>query len=265
MYVSCNPSTLARDLAHFARLGYRAESLTPFDMMPLTDHVETVARLVRAEPVAPRLLFEQGALVATNKAPHEPVEGAPEPALSQRLRRVPGCEGAVPLSQLPEEMSGVCLFAREAEAAATLRAVADVAEAVLLVLAKGVMHKRGRLERPVPGPTGSHKLSARYTRLSVEGGHSLIKLELPVTSLFAVGKLLASVGHPVLGSPQTARGTLLHFKMRHGLSRPFVHCRELRFSLAGTAHSVGAELPGDLARVLESLRAGRSTRAPEAD
>ena len=47
VYVSCNPTTLARDLAHFARLGYTAPWIQPVDMFPHTEHVECVAGLVR--------------------------------------------------------------------------------------------------------------------------------------------------------------------------------------------------------------------------
>lgn len=43
-YVSCNPATLARDIARLP--GYRIESLVPFDMFPQTAHVETVCELV---------------------------------------------------------------------------------------------------------------------------------------------------------------------------------------------------------------------------
>jgi 23S rRNA (uracil1939-C5)-methyltransferase len=45
--VSCNPATLARDLATFREHGYRTTRVSPVDMFPQTTHVETVATLVR--------------------------------------------------------------------------------------------------------------------------------------------------------------------------------------------------------------------------
>lgn len=44
VYVSCNPATLARDLARMPR--YRIASLRAYDMFPQTAHVETVCELV---------------------------------------------------------------------------------------------------------------------------------------------------------------------------------------------------------------------------
>ncbi len=47
VYVSCNPATLARDLALFTAAGYAAPSVLPVDMFPHTAHVECVAVLHR--------------------------------------------------------------------------------------------------------------------------------------------------------------------------------------------------------------------------
>ncbi len=47
-YLSCDPDTLARDLAVLAARGYRPAAVTPFDMLPHTPHVETLAILTRA-------------------------------------------------------------------------------------------------------------------------------------------------------------------------------------------------------------------------
>ena len=45
VYVSCNPATLARDLAAFSKLGYKAALAQPVDMFPRTTHIETVVLL----------------------------------------------------------------------------------------------------------------------------------------------------------------------------------------------------------------------------
>ncbi|MFZ2539429.1 MAG: 23S rRNA (uracil(1939)-C(5))-methyltransferase RlmD, partial [Oscillospiraceae bacterium] len=47
IYVSCNPSTLARDLAIFKDAGYTVDQVQPIDMFPQTSHVETVVRIYR--------------------------------------------------------------------------------------------------------------------------------------------------------------------------------------------------------------------------
>lgn len=47
VYVSCNPSTLARDLAYLDEKGYKCKEIQPVDMFPHTMHVESVALLCR--------------------------------------------------------------------------------------------------------------------------------------------------------------------------------------------------------------------------
>jgi len=51
IYISCDPSTLARDLKHLAESGYKMQNLHAFDMFPQTAHVETIVVIHRAQRV----------------------------------------------------------------------------------------------------------------------------------------------------------------------------------------------------------------------
>lgn len=45
VYVSCNPKTLARDVVLFRECGYDTDTVYPFDLFPVTGHVESVVCL----------------------------------------------------------------------------------------------------------------------------------------------------------------------------------------------------------------------------
>ena len=47
VYVSCNPSTLAKDVDRLTKKGYKVKSVQPIDMFPWTAQVESVTELVR--------------------------------------------------------------------------------------------------------------------------------------------------------------------------------------------------------------------------
>ena len=49
VYVSCNPASLARDLAYLEQNGYQAEVAQPVDMFPMTHHVEIVVLMTRVK------------------------------------------------------------------------------------------------------------------------------------------------------------------------------------------------------------------------
>ena len=122
-YVSCEPETLARDLAHLARLGYRAASLRPLDMIPLTDEVETVAVLRRGAIPPPRVVYEDADVLVVDKGPHEPTapDGKFAGSLQARVRSIAGAEEAVPVQWPDVGTSGLTVFARRPEHAAKWR------------------------------------------------------------------------------------------------------------------------------------------------
>ena len=50
LYISCKPTSLARDLVEFAKYGYRVEKVCCVDMFPGTVHCETVVLLSQQKP-----------------------------------------------------------------------------------------------------------------------------------------------------------------------------------------------------------------------
>ncbi len=212
VYVSCDPETLARDLAHLARAGLATVEIRGLDMIPQTDEVEAIAILAPAPAPAPPPRDKGDKWSVVEVAAHAPAGNLALPPLA----------GA----------SGLALELERGASRPTTRWSA-------LALVKGVVHKRGSLRG-----------RARYVRLAVASGHSLIRIEGSTPAQAASD--LASIGHPVLGDKRCDPPTLRHFFDKHRLDRPFWHTDELE--IEGRS-PVTSPLPGDLAQVLESLGA----------
>ena len=259
-YVSCDPETLARDLDHLDRLGHKALSVRPLDMIPLTDEIETVAVLHRAAVPPPDVLYEDAEILVVEKGPHEPTapQGEYAGSLLARVRSLPGAEAAVPVQRLDVGASGLVLFARNAELLAKWERVlaADSTRTICIVGARGVTPSKGVVARPLRQGGCVTAARTRYRRLAIAGGHSILRVVPEQGTVHQVRRHFASIDHPLLGDDRYGDAmTNRFFLERHGLDRPFVHAVRLEFSYPGTGarHLVEAPLPGDLRGVVERM------------
>jgi len=258
VYVSCDPLTLARDADHFARLGFLLARATPFDMIPLSDSVETLAVFQQRDPPLPPVLHAMPRFLAVEKAPHEPTlpQSEHRGSLLERVRRLPGAAEAVAATRLELGTSGICLFARKAADLDALTRALERAEVRYVALVRGSTHPRGSLRPSAPkGVTPADVARTRYERRALAGGHSLLHVFPAPQQTPKIKLQLTGIGHPVLGDARNgdARSNL-HFQHRHGLDRTFLHAAELSFELDGQPLTLRSELPADLERVLASLK-----------
>ena len=65
VYVSCDPTTLSRDLRLFAETGYLLERLSLIDMFPQTYHMEVVALLSLKGFKGPRVQGVEGRMITS--------------------------------------------------------------------------------------------------------------------------------------------------------------------------------------------------------
>jgi 23S rRNA (uracil1939-C5)-methyltransferase len=259
LYVSCEPETLARDLGHLELLGWAANPVDAFDMIPLSDALESLAVLEPRSAPPPRVLYEDAGSLALYKLPFEPTaaQGEADAGLLERARAGLGLPELTPVQRLDRGSSGVCWFARSPADAPPLARALEAAATTYLALASGVTHKKGKISRALPEGKKWRKALTRYRRLEVIAGHSLLEVELLQQGpKHQLRRHLASLGHPLLGDTRYGQAAAnRHFEDRHGLDRQFVHCASVRLSLGASPIEVRAELPGDLAAVLGSLRA----------
>lgn len=263
VYVSCDPATLARDLGHFSSLGWGTTSVMGLDMIPLSEAVEAVALLEPGRASAPRILFEDERSLALFKQPFESTsgEGGSRVSLLERAQSSLGVGELTPLHRLEVGTSGVCWFARRAADVEPLARSLQSGSLTYTALAMGVSHKKGKVARPLRVGRQLRKAVTRYTREAVVNGHSLLELRPEQGKKHQLHRHLAAIGHPILGDAEHGHEAAnRHFEHRHGLDRPFLHCSSLRVELPAGPVEIRAELPGDLAAVLASLRRGGQAR-----
>jgi 23S rRNA (uracil1939-C5)-methyltransferase len=254
-YVSCWPETLARDLQALSLSGFRLRRLVPFDMIPLSDQVETLAILERGVPPEPTLLLEDGELVVVDKPAHEAVE----PGLLSRVRDLGGSRAAVAVSSLDPDESGAVLFSRSAESAGLWRDAwrAGRIGVTLTLLVRGLTRKRGTIRRPLPGRGGA-LATTRYELVERLGGHSLLRVFPEGGHERQARRHLAGIGHPVVGDARYGHAaTNRHFSEKLGLDRCFLHLGRVELSVPGNGRHVLVDSPlaPDLAALIGRLRA----------
>lgn len=259
-YVSCAPDTLARDLDALLVLGLSPRLVRPFDMIPLSEQVETLALLQPGPRPLPRVLFENEDLVVIDKPPHEPTtpQGEHPWSLLERVRQLPGAERAVPLHRLDLETSGVIVFARDGERAARWQPVftGEGTQKRYLALVRGVTRPKGAVNRELLEAGRARAAHTRYRRVEVAGGHSLVLVEPREGRKHQIRRHLAGLGHPVIGDARHGHGpTNRHFEEKHGLDRQLLHLERLELGTpsGGPPIQISSPLPGDFIAVLQRL------------
>ena len=98
---------------------------------------------------------------------------------------------------------------------------------------------------------GGRESRTRYRTMETPSGHSLLELYLETGRTHQIRVHLAHLGHPLLGDA-------VYGKVSPRIDRHFLHANLLGFQhpRTGEALEFRAELPPDLAVVLEELRAG---------
>jgi 23S rRNA (uracil1939-C5)-methyltransferase len=260
-YVSCDPVTLARDLDHLARLGFATSELQPLDMIPLTDHTETVAILRRGDPPSPVVLLEDADVIAVAKAPHEPTtpQGEHATSLLARVQRLPGFAEAAPIHRLDVGTSGAVFFARHPSKVHPWSQAlgAESAEKVYLALVRGETAEHGRVDRPLEDGKRRLEATTLWKRITTLGGHSLLEVRPEEGRTHQIRRHLAAIHHPVLGDARYGHTpSNRYFEEKHGLDRTFLHCQRIAISHPNTGNPVVVQAPlaGDLEGVLERLR-----------
>lgn len=236
-YVSCDPDTLARDIADLSVLGYRVARIRPLDMIPQTDEVESFAWLQRGDPPAPSLLVDGPRVAAYDRAPNEDL-GSPRWKSVTAHARVMG--------KLEPDASGAVLLARSSGDSMDVIAAAAEPEAseTFVLLCVGRVAERGM------------RGGGTWRRLMTIGGHSLVKVRRAGLGGEPIAASFAAAGMRVVGDREHGhKPTNTFFEERHGLDRAFAHRWEVELApgTLGALWRARSPLAGDLVTTLVRL------------
>ncbi|HEX4355260.1 MAG TPA: pseudouridine synthase, partial [Polyangiales bacterium] len=260
VYVSCEPTTLARDLDDLSLRGFGADGLEPFDMMPLARDVESLVAL-QPKALAPiGVVYEDERLLVVDKPPHLPTIPEAEHAhsLLARLQEERALPELSALHRLDVGTSGVCLFAKSRADVEALAAQLGRSQKHYSALVRGAVNAKGIVRTPLREQGKTREATSRYTRVERIGKHSLARVRPEHGRTHQVRKHMASIAHPILGDARYGDpASNQFFEHKHGLQRTFLHLSRIEWRDAtGEVERVfEAELAPDLASVLANLRA----------
>jgi 23S rRNA (uracil1939-C5)-methyltransferase len=260
IYVSCEPSTLARDLSDLAQRGLAAVGVEPFDMMPLASDVESLALLAPAPPTRIPVLYEDAQLLVVDKPPYLPTIPEAEHALCvlTRLQVEHGLPELSAVHRLDAGTSGVCIFAKSRADVAELSARLAQGHKQYLALVRGKLRLKGIVRAPLREQGKTRQATTRYSRAESVAGHALVRVRPEQGRTHQVRKHMAALGHPVLGDARYGdAASNRYFVHKHGLQRAFLHAWRIAWPAAADKPPLAFEaaLAPDLAAVLASLRA----------
>jgi 23S rRNA (uracil1939-C5)-methyltransferase len=262
VYISCEPSTLARDMADLAQHGWAADTLQPFDMIPLSVGVESAVALTSRAPAPIAVLHEDDQLLVVDKPPHLPTtpDAAHASSLLARLQREHGLPELTAVHRLDVGTSGVCLFAKRRSDVQALAARLQSGEKTYLALVRGSPRSKGVVRAPLREQGKTREATSRYARVAKAGSHTLVRVRPEQGRTHQVRKHMAAIGHPVLGDERYGDDpSNRYFEHKHGLDRTFLHAARVVLAPQGDAPplELAAPLAPDLAAILASVREGR--------
>jgi 23S rRNA (uracil1939-C5)-methyltransferase len=249
---------LARDLAHLESCGWAARGLTPFDMIPLSEGVESLVVLEPAPPAPLPVLYQDEQLLVVDKPPHLPTtpDAAHPDSVLARLQREHGLPELSAVHRLDVGTSGVCLFAKERRYVQALAERLAAGDKRYLALVRGVVRPKGIVRAALREQGKTRPAVSRYTRQAVLGTHSLVRVRPEQGRTHQVRKHMAAIGHPVLGDARHGDApSNRFFEHRHGLDRSFLHAARIVLPARGERAELILEAPlaPDLAAVLARL------------